>query len=73
MEPISVPLDHLGLIGQFHYMALDQADNGFRGEVLDAAFSQVQITQPRTPYHLTNDIRTPESADSVSQEDQEHA
>ena len=50
MEPITsahtpIGVLHLGLIGQFHYMAFDQADTGHCSQTQDPAISLVQTVQ----------------------------
>ena len=71
MEPITsahtpIGVLHLGLIGQFHYMALDQADTGHCSQAQDPAFSQVQTVQEEQH-------QSQHTAPTSEQEDQEQA
>ena len=66
MEPITsayspIGVLHLGLIGQFHYMALDQANAGHYSDAQDPAASQVQTTQNNRDLHLTSSGQEPVS------------
>ena len=59
MEPITsahspIGVLHLGLIGQFHYMVLDQANAGHCSDAQDPAASQVQTTQNNRDLHLSS-------------------